>query len=459
MDLYKKKYVKYKAKYLNLKGGGEIVRFDNNGNIFRGLDNRKNNKDTDGKSLLLNHHKNPKTEIWSNVKFVDRWTTCLNLVWRGREQHIYGTCLPNQFNNIYKAGYNNPNGAPPNSEMYNVLGYFMYGLGVSHFVSLHACTLPITWEVARNHYKPWGCAGKPVGTARQKNRASSELNTWNKLKSIYQNDNPNVRFHDILIKDMTVGSIYNWITINNLPFGDSKNTSQAFHCLAGMGRTGSVLLLKLMKYFITGHNGKSDCNMFNPYPYFLHKKFFNVGNSRDFFKFLYMLMADNLYIYSPDDSNESLYRRIYENGYNKMDTVNEVFDLRTHRNIVLFLGRINTILICLWFHLFLNDGQGSVPIIQRPRSWTYCLLFKIPTLDEYNAININESNIFNNGEFVNMANLFTDDNDNSPFYQGNRPELTDELTDLVLEESNYPREEWVVRYGIRFGHDIPNLNI
>lgn len=457
MDLYKKKYLKYKAKYLKLKGGGELVRFDNDGNIIRGLVNIKNNKDAENNNLLLNHYKHPATEIWSNVTFRSGWTTCLNMKWNGMEQHIYGTSIPEQRHSTNPAGYNSVSGAPPNSYMYNVLGYFMYGLGVNHFVSLHACSLPITWTVANSHYQERsGCAGKPFGNYRDKNRASSEKNTWNKLKGIYQNDDPNVKFHDILIKDMTIGSIYRWITINNFPFGDSKNTSQVFHCLAGMGRTGSVLLLKVMKYFITGHNGESDCNMFNPSPSFLHNKFFTTGNSRDLYEFLKSLMASNLTVYSPDDSNESLYRRIYQNGYSKMDTVNEVFNIDSHFHLVLFLGRINTIIICLWLHLFLNDRQGGVPITERPRSWTYCLLFKIPTLDEYFAISeINKSNIFNNGEFVNMSNLFTDDNIHSPFYQGNSPgELAPDSINPDLEISNYSRREWVVRYGIRF-NDIP----
>ena len=67
----------------------------------------------------------------------------------------------------------------------------MYGLGVSNFVSLHACTLPTTWELANSHYQERsGCAGNPIGNNRDKNRTSSELNTWNKLKSIYQNNDP-----------------------------------------------------------------------------------------------------------------------------------------------------------------------------------------------------------------------------------------------------------------------------
>ena len=221
-----------------------------------------------------------------------------------------------------------------------------------------------------------------------------------------------------------------------------------------MGRTGSVLLLKLMKYHITGHNGESDCNDFSPLPYFLHNKFYTEGNSRDFYEFLYNLMTYNLTLYSPNDSNESLNNNIYQNYYNENRTVNEVFSIDSHFHLVLFLGRINTIIICLWFHLFLNDRQGGVPITERPTGWTYCILFKIPTLDEYNSSEKNESNIFNNGEFVNMSNLFTDDNNYSPFYQGNSPgELAPDGIgpDLV---SNYPRKEWVVRYGIRF-NDIP----
>ena len=460
MDLYKKKYLKYKAKYLKLKGGGEIIRFKENGTIVRNLAQRKSNRDDAGNVLLLNHPKNPPSEIWSRAKFHERWTTCLNVMWKGHNQHIYGTSIPDQYSDIYTAGYNSSNGAPPNTNMYNVLGYFMYGLGVSHFVSLHACSLPTTWNLANTHYeRPSGCAGNPTGSRRDKNRASSELNTWNKLKGIYQNNDPNVRFHDILIKDMTVGSIYRWFTINNLPFGDNKKDSQVFHCLAGMGRTGSVLLLKLMKYFILDHNGEPNCRVFNTSPDFLHNKFCfrGINSSTELTNELYQLMINNLTLYSPDDDHELLNYNIRNNDYNERDTPREVFNINTHFNTVLFLGRINTILICLWFHLYKNNRLGGIREEDRHPIWMYCRLFKIPTYDEYYNLTTSWINIFNHGELVNMSKLFIDANSTSPFYHGNIPNepVFDGVDpDLVRQLVNYPRDQWVGRFGVRF-NDIP----
>jgi SOS response regulatory protein OraA/RecX len=54
-------------------------------------------------------------------------------------------------------------------------------------------------------------------------------------------------YYDIKIKDMTAGSLSSWIEISTIEDVSVSKNSLVVHCLAGAGRTGSVLLYLLMR--------------------------------------------------------------------------------------------------------------------------------------------------------------------------------------------------------------------
>jgi len=54
-------------------------------------------------------------------------------------------------------------------------------------------------------------------------------------------------YYDIKIKDMTAGSLSSWIEISTINDISRRENSIVVHCLAGAGRTGSVLLYLLMR--------------------------------------------------------------------------------------------------------------------------------------------------------------------------------------------------------------------
>ena len=54
-------------------------------------------------------------------------------------------------------------------------------------------------------------------------------------------------YYDIKIKDMTAGSLSSWIEISTIKDVSESKNSLVVHCLAGAGRTGSVLLYLLMR--------------------------------------------------------------------------------------------------------------------------------------------------------------------------------------------------------------------
>jgi hypothetical protein len=61
-------------------------------------------------------------------------------------------------------------------------------------------------------------------------------------------------YYDIKIKDMTAGSLSSWIEISTIKDVSESKNSLVVHCLAGAGRTGSVLLYLLMR-----DNGNCHC--------------------------------------------------------------------------------------------------------------------------------------------------------------------------------------------------------
>jgi hypothetical protein len=54
-------------------------------------------------------------------------------------------------------------------------------------------------------------------------------------------------YYDIKIKDMTAGGLSSWIEISTIQDVSRPKNSIVVHCLAGAGRTGSVLLYLLMR--------------------------------------------------------------------------------------------------------------------------------------------------------------------------------------------------------------------
>ena len=63
-------------------------------------------------------------------------------------------------------------------------------------------------------------------------------------------------YYDIKIKDMTAGNLSSWIEISTIKDVSQPENSIVLHCLAGAGRTGSVLLYLLMRD--TGNSLRSD---------------------------------------------------------------------------------------------------------------------------------------------------------------------------------------------------------
>jgi len=123
-----------------------------------------------------------------------------------------------------------PAGSVMSQDQYctNTLNFYRYVKNIPNLISLQGCDLD--WTGFR--YKPKYCDNL------------EEKANWNKICNEYDNNtNPRTdHIKEFYWVDMSAGffSVYN--SLSDIDFTDSSNSS-IIHCLAGFGRTGTVLML------------------------------------------------------------------------------------------------------------------------------------------------------------------------------------------------------------------------
>jgi hypothetical protein len=115
----------------------------------------------------------------------------------------------------------------------NTLNFYRYIKNIPKLISLQGCELD--WSKYNKIYQPKYCDDL------------NEKTIWNKICNEYDNiTNPSQMRDDHMTEfywvDMSAGffSVYN--SISNIDFTDNSNSS-IIHCLAGYGRTGTILML------------------------------------------------------------------------------------------------------------------------------------------------------------------------------------------------------------------------
>jgi hypothetical protein len=123
-----------------------------------------------------------------------------------------------------------PSGSVMSQDQYctNTLNFYRYVKNIPNLISLQGCDLD--WSGFK--YKPKYCDNL------------EEKANWNKICNEYDNNtNPRTdHIKEFYWVDMSAGffSVYN--SLSDIDFTDSSNSS-IIHCLAGFGRTGTVLML------------------------------------------------------------------------------------------------------------------------------------------------------------------------------------------------------------------------
>jgi hypothetical protein len=120
----------------------------------------------------------------------------------------------------------------------NTLNFYRYIKNIPKIISLQGCDLDLDkldWSKYKRRYQPNYCDDL------------NEKAIWNRICNEYDNiTNPSQMRDDHMTEfywiDMSAGffSVYN--SIYNIDFSDNSNSS-IIHCLAGYGRTGTVLML------------------------------------------------------------------------------------------------------------------------------------------------------------------------------------------------------------------------
>jgi hypothetical protein len=180
---------------------------------------------------------------------------------------------------------------------------------------------------------------------------------FNYLEDIPTNTND---FNDFLIKDMTPGilTIY-YKFINQIQEIYLNNNTTCVHCLAGFGRTGSMVLLYLLTiYFI---NNQYDVSIHHNLNYYINILFNHVGNrnmiseffnNRDIF-YTYLLIKRlnliNLTIALSYNENNVILYSLHPNNINNLD-------LTEYELIILDYTNLKTIIPNLCPKFITNDN-------------------------------------------------------------------------------------------------------
>ena len=228
------------------------------------------------------------------------------------ELPVYGSSLPSTFY----------------FECYATFSYYFYTLDIKRILSLHACNT--------NNQATY-CEGQIDQI--DDNGRNWENEIWENLKAssqITKNDS-DIEFIDNNIDDMTAGNIIAWENIRSL---DYLKSPILVHCLAGFGRTGSVLLYFIINYLYTKQI--YGCNDFT-------KEYFGEDNSNDMYNFLIEIFLNNLIV-------KKQHNHQFNNNFNKVDPIAiELFNIKSVYHANLLIQRINYIILNTVVNCFGNN--------------------------------------------------------------------------------------------------------
>lgn len=228
------------------------------------------------------------------------WTTLIKV----RDLNLYGSSLPE---------WDQPS-------MEDIFRYYLFRKDIKRVISLQGCgdqTNPID-----HNFQFCG----PGGRGEQR-MLENEIFYQTKSASNTTRHDPNVQILDYTIKDMTSGNINVWFNLSLLRF---ENQSSLFHCYAGFGRTGSVLL-----YFIL---------LYKSNPTICTEPYMGAGNSENMFQHLGIFLRDNIHL-DPENHDTTINERIHM--FDPLHIVNEVFNIHTNHSKNLLISRINYIILML----------------------------------------------------------------------------------------------------------------
>ena len=256
------------------------------------------------------------------------------------------------------------------NEMKDTFNWFIQERGIQGIISLQACD-KTDHTHSHSHSCRWpgypGVVGSSpqtasgVGLARE-NQIWYEISRHHGRSSL---------FHDILIQDMTAGTIESWRQINSHTIDEIRNNRILVHCYAGYGRTGIVLLYYAIRdYFFTNEDNRNDLARR------LGTEFFGYENDAGFYEWIVQCARHSFRLDVRDTDSQVAKEAINEGD--PIDTIKECtsrgLDSGAEHNREpgfmsrLFITRINYILLMLWETLNPEgpeESEGSRTICSR----------------------------------------------------------------------------------------------
>lgn len=292
--------------------------------------------------------------------------------------NIYGSSLPKfQFD-----GFGNPFSESDTWDAYKNFIFFLTVLNIRTIISLQGCSDPrirtpggldlpgVSNNTTCRNYRPIG----PYGHTWEDDFYDAAKQHLDGLKDEFRTQAAldAMRFRNITISDMAVGSSNAWVQLAQVPDTRLNPTSTLIHCYAGYGRTGTALLFYLMR----------DINVITA-RLNLPDGFLGFGNSANMYNALYMALNTNLeYPPEGDGPQQTNIRR-----FNKQNAVDEVFDINSLACAVRFVARMNNILFCIGaVRQIPNIPIYTIPTGLRNPGNIFQLSYRVPAPDFTNVI-------------------------------------------------------------------------
>lgn len=265
--------------------------------------------------------------------------------------NLYGTSLP-----IWNQ-----------TAMEDIFRFYLFRKDINRVISLHACGTP------------QGAAVHP--TCLAPTDLENTVFNQQKVGSPYtQNDN-DVQFIDIFIRDMRPGTVIAWAQLSNYRFS-SPHEKTVIHCLAGFGRTGSALL-----FFILYYKTSIFEILLNP--------FFNQVDSENMYNAIGTLMTQNIQRDNDPAENDPFNGTI--TAFDPDRIVSETMRINSLFHANLLISRINYCIISFahnhgitrgtLMHLYELLPAGTAPTPQN--------IFR-PARGLYDPTNLNNQAFLNN---------------------------------------------------------------
>jgi len=268
-----------------------------------------------------------------------QWSTLVKL----KDTNLYATSMPSE--NTHKC--------------LATFLFYMFVKDIYRIISLQGC------DLVRNPKEIQNCDGfTPDGSAVDDKSYESRM--WIGLGKSYLETQIR-EFKNHKMQDFTAGNLRTWLELSNYNYYTIPWEKTIIHCLAGFGRTGSILLLVYMNtYYRKKESERSK----------LSNEFFHYSSSSELYTKLREEFSEAIEL-DVDVVDENDRNKPSENGevnddikkFDISNIINEVFDIQNYSRANILITQMNYIRICLGTK-FKQTSIYLFKLLPIPIDWT-----------------------------------------------------------------------------------------